>query len=202
MATYKKAIIYDIETTGFSPTKDTVLELAAVSIDAEGKTQEFSHLIKVHNVTPKITEITGITRAMVESEGRPLMDVMKDFADFCFGDCTLPLWVGHNAIDFDNRFVNPLFQRLRIFPAITEHHCFDTMRQMRAELMGLTSNDFRRVQTEHRRYKGGQKTKLESACVYYRIEKPHPCHRALNDAKNTLNIFTKQIERQKWNLLN
>lgn len=93
-------IIIDIETTGFSPTKDRIIEFAAVLID--DRNQEigaFSTLCKAI-IPPKITQLTGITNADVAEE-QPFEEYIEQISEFLGG---LPL-IGHNCFQFDMRFL-------------------------------------------------------------------------------------------------
>ena len=59
---YKRIIFFDTETTGFNAEKvDQIIELAAISIDADGtqkEMDEFIHLFKMEQLPPKSGEET------------------------------------------------------------------------------------------------------------------------------------------------
>lgn len=63
--------VFDFETTGLSPQRDQVIEMAAIRcIDGE-VVSEFRTMIQYNGkLTAKITEITGITDSMLVGDGR------------------------------------------------------------------------------------------------------------------------------------
>lgn len=65
-------IILDIETTGFDPHKDEIIEVGAIRVKKRWEIDEtFSRLIKPTIFIPlKIQELTGITMAMVHTAPR------------------------------------------------------------------------------------------------------------------------------------
>lgn len=95
-------IVLDVETTGLDPRKHEIVEIGAVKVSRDSSNHAtFQSLVKPRKRLPKrITEITGITQAMVDSEGEEVGSVLREFADF-IGD--LPL-VAFNA-EFDLSFL-------------------------------------------------------------------------------------------------
>ncbi|MCL2323746.1 MAG: exonuclease domain-containing protein, partial [Oscillospiraceae bacterium] len=94
-------VAFDIETTGFSPEKDTIIEIGAVKIKDGEIVDSFSKLINPHRKLPsKIVEITNITDDMLEGK-ESIEDVLPAFIRFC-RDANL---VAHNA-SFDISFIN------------------------------------------------------------------------------------------------
>lgn len=96
-------IIFDLETTGLNAEKDEVIEFGAIRVNRDSNYHEaFQTLVRPRKAIPtKITELTGITQAMAESEGKQLTDALQKFVAF-IGD--LPL-VAFNA-EFDMAFLN------------------------------------------------------------------------------------------------
>src|SRR5699024_9160354 len=92
--------VFDLETTGFSPVHDQIIEIGAVKIENGHITKRFGKFINPQVPIPeKIVELTGINQEMVNDA--PLIDeVIEEFIDF-IGDSVL---VAHNA-DFDSRFL-------------------------------------------------------------------------------------------------
>jgi DNA polymerase III epsilon subunit family exonuclease len=96
-------IVFDLETTGLDAGKDEIIEFGAIRVNRDSDHHEaLQTLVRPSKKIPKkITELTGITQAMVESEGKPLTEAFQEFVAF-IGD--LPL-VSFNA-EFDIAFLN------------------------------------------------------------------------------------------------
>ena len=94
-------VVFDLETTGLSPTLCEIIEIGAVKVKNKEIVDNFATFVKplAGPIPAKITELTGIDNAMV-ADAPILDDVFDDFMSFV-GD--LPL-VAHNA-DFDIGFV-------------------------------------------------------------------------------------------------
>ncbi len=94
-------IVFDLETTGLSPTANEIIEIGAVKVKNKVIVDEFLTFVKpsIPHLPEKITELTGITDEMLK-DAPPLDGVFDSFMEF-IGD--LPL-VAHNA-DFDVAFV-------------------------------------------------------------------------------------------------
>ncbi len=93
-------VVLDIETTGFNPQKEDLLEIGAVKYLNGVKVEEFSTLIRPGKaISEEIQKLTGITPEMVEDAPLP-EDVLGRFKEFC-GDAVL---VAHNA-RFDIGFI-------------------------------------------------------------------------------------------------
>jgi DNA polymerase III epsilon subunit family exonuclease len=95
-------IVLDLETTGLNPTKNEIIEIGAVKVNRDSNHHTtFQALVKPSKKVPKkITELTGITQKMVDSEGEDIGTVLKEFMDF-IGDLRL---VTFNA-EFDMGFL-------------------------------------------------------------------------------------------------
>ncbi|MFW5887950.1 MAG: exonuclease domain-containing protein [Bacteriovoracia bacterium] len=112
-------VAFDLEMTGLSPAADQIVELGAVKIDDKGELQVLDFLIDpLRPIPPKITEIHGITNAMVEGK-RNISEVMPKFLEF-LGD--LPL-VAHNA-QFDVGFLVHAIHRNNL--SFSESEIFDS----------------------------------------------------------------------------
>ncbi len=100
-------VVFDLETTGFSPIDDRIIEIGAVKIENGNITERFSTFVNPQRPIPeKITELTSITDGMVSDA--PLIDTAaKDFIEFSKG-CIM---VAHNA-SFDMGFMRANAERL------------------------------------------------------------------------------------------
>jgi len=96
-------VVLDLETTGLDATRHEIIEIAAIRYQkGRAKHETLQALVKSSKKVPKkITEITGITQAMLDERGEPLADVLREFAVFV-GDLRL---VTFNA-EFDMAFLH------------------------------------------------------------------------------------------------
>ncbi len=93
-------VALDIETTGLSPENDAITEIGAVRFSGRRVEAEWSTLINPgRRIPPEITQLTGITDAMVRS-APPIRDVLEDLDHFV-GDAPI---LGHN-VRFDLSFL-------------------------------------------------------------------------------------------------
>lgn len=94
-------VVFDTETTGLNAAENTLIEIAAVKMKGLEMIGEWTTLIDPEiEITPKITELTGITNEMVK--GKPkLAEALLKFREFV-GDAVL---VAHNA-EFDLGFIS------------------------------------------------------------------------------------------------
>jgi len=92
----------DVETTGFSPATDDIIEVAAIKIDSQRRlVNSFSALVKTKvPVSHEITKLTGITQKMVDEEGEDPASVLSRLKRF-IGKSLL---VAHKAT-FDHGFL-------------------------------------------------------------------------------------------------
>lgn len=108
--------IVDIETTGFSPTSDDIIEIGAIKYRNGEILERFESYIFAPSVPPKITEITNITSDMI-ADAPILSAVLRDFKVFL----EEAVFMAHN-LKFDFNFINaklalcgiPLMKNARI----------------------------------------------------------------------------------------
>ena len=161
-------VAFDIETTGFSPEKDHVIEIGAVKIKNGEIIDRFSSFVCPPIAIPyRIEELTGINDAMVADA--PVIDeVLPKFLRFCEG-CIM---VAHNA-KFDMGFMTEKASRMGI---VFEPPFIDTVGFARALLLNL-----------HR-------FTLDSVAKDLKIVLEHH-HRAVDDAECCGWIFIKLMDR-------
>ncbi|MAT97701.1 MAG: DNA polymerase III subunit epsilon [Anaerolineaceae bacterium] len=160
-------VVVDVETTGLDPQTDSIIEVAAITFRGNDILDEFSSLVNPHRtIPPYITQLTGITQAMVEDA--PTMFTLRSRLRPKIGDHVL---VGHN-ISFDMGFLEA--ERLGM-----GNHRLDTV-----TLASILFPDAGRFNLESLVHylqipsrNGGQS------------------HRALDDAEQTVELFLALRER-------
>ncbi len=99
-------VVLDVETTGFSPENDHIIEVAAIKVLDGRVVGRYQSFVNPHRDIPaRITRLTGITNNDVLTAPE-LTAVASDLADFM--DQGIPV-VGHN-ITFDLGFVSAAFE--------------------------------------------------------------------------------------------
>ena len=102
---FDNIVVLDTETTGFSPRREEIIELAMLCVSRSGETQEYDNFIRLspgRSIPPKIVELTGITDAMLEGEGVSKEEACADLAEML--SLERPLVVAYNA-QFDLGFL-------------------------------------------------------------------------------------------------
>lgn len=119
-------VAFDLETTGLSPDKHEIIEIAAARFEGGLAKEIWSSLVKPRQKIPlKVSRLTGIYPDHLE--GAPdVSEVWGEFLEFC-GD--LPL-VGHNS-SFDASFIK------RYLPDFPPGTLYDTLELGRIVLPGL-----------------------------------------------------------------
>lgn len=156
--------VIDFETSGLSPLMgDRALEIAAVIVENGEVRESWQSLMNPGiAVPPFISQLTGITTAMVRNAPPP-REVMAEAAAFV-GDATL---VAHNA-SFDKKFWEHELARARIY----KHPDF---------LCTLL--------IARRLYPWAQNHKLGTLAAMHNIRVDGRHHRALADASMTAHLF-------------
>jgi DNA polymerase-3 subunit epsilon len=98
----KQFVVLDIETTGLDSSLDEIIEIGAIKVNSDSNEHPtFQTLVKPTRKIPReITQLTGITNAMVEKEGADIKTEIAQLIDF-IGDLDL---VAYNA-PFDMGFL-------------------------------------------------------------------------------------------------
>ena len=93
-------IVFDLETTGLSPVRCEIIEIAACKVRAGEIVDSYHTYVKPKASIPyEITSLTGITNDMV-ADAPAIADLLPGFLEFC-GDRPM---CAHNA-DFDMSFI-------------------------------------------------------------------------------------------------
>src|SRR5947207_14134375 len=99
----QRLIVIDVETTGWRPADDAIIEIASVTIERGAIAERWSSLVRPGRpVPPDATRIHGISDAMLADAPTPAQ-IAPAFRQACGGD-TLVI---HNA-GFDVPFVNAM----------------------------------------------------------------------------------------------
>jgi DNA polymerase-3 subunit epsilon len=164
-------VIVDLETTGGSPDADRITELGAVKVRGGEVVAEMATLVNPGmSIPPMVTVVTGLTDAMVAT-APGIGEVLPTFLEFA-RDAVL---VAHNA-GFDLGFLRAAAQRLGYPPPSWEH--LDTARLARRILTRDETPD----------------CKLSSLARLFGAT-TQPCHRALADARATVDVLHALFER-------
>jgi DNA polymerase III epsilon subunit family exonuclease len=104
-------VVFDLETTGLNPEKHEIIEISAVRVNVGSDVHDtFTSLVRSKKKVPKrITEITGITSEMLETQGDSLEVAIGEFIKFA-GNLRL---VAFNA-PFDYAFLSKAALRFGI----------------------------------------------------------------------------------------
>lgn len=96
----KDYVVFDLETTGISQTRDAIIEISAIKVCDGQIVREYSTLVNPRRHIPAgATAVNGITDAMV-AEAPEIEEAIAGFMEF-IGDSVL---VGHNIHTFDTNF--------------------------------------------------------------------------------------------------
>ena len=162
-------IVFDVETTGLSPSAERMTEIGAVKLENGTVTDTFSTFVDPEkNVPPEVVELTGITDEMLK--GAPSENnALSAFYDFCGGDGAI--LVAHNA-SFDMGFISAAAKRC-------------------GKPCGFTYMDT--VSMARSLYPDVKNYKLNTIAKYLKLP-PFKHHRACDDSKVLADIFIFMIK--------
>jgi DNA polymerase III epsilon subunit len=123
---------FDLETTGLSPKKNRIIELAAIRLERDASRREFSTLINPGiSIPPEAMAIHGISDEMVK-DAPSFADAGKVFLEFSFGS----VLVAHNA-SFDLAFLQESLFRDNM--CLCEEKTIDSIKIFKRIFPGLPS---------------------------------------------------------------
>ncbi|UWP58949.1 PolC-type DNA polymerase III [Ruminococcus gauvreauii] len=160
-------VVFDLETTGFSPLTNKIIEIGAVRVEHGKITGRFSSFVNPQvPISFRIENLTGISDNMV-FDAPTIETVLPEFMEFCQG----AVMVAHNA-GFDMSFIEKNCENLGILREFTS---VDTVGMARFLLPGL--NRF----------------KLDTVAKALHVPLLNH-HRAVDDAACTAEIFLKFLD--------
>ncbi|MFC0432280.1 DEDD exonuclease domain-containing protein [Kutzneria buriramensis] len=164
-------VVVDLETTGGRPGEDAITEIGAVKVRGGVVLGEFATLVNPRRgIPPEIVRLTGITEAMVY-EAPPIDEVLPAFLEFAAG----AVLVAHNA-PFDTGFLKA---------ACTQHGY-----AWPKPAVLCTVRLARRVLSREE----APSCRLSALAELFSTETT-PNHRALDDARATVDVLHGLLER-------
>ncbi|NFO09897.1 PolC-type DNA polymerase III [Clostridium botulinum] len=161
-------VVFDLETTGFSPINDKIIEIGAVKIKSGEIIDKFSCFVNPKRDIPyKITQLTSIDNNMVK-DADVIENILPKFMEFCEGTVV----VAHNAA-FDTGFIKKNCRNLNINFDLPILDTVTLCRFLYPEL---------------------KKVKLNIVAKFLGISLENH-HRAVDDAKATADILLKSFEK-------
>lgn len=165
-------VVLDIETTGFLPEWDYIIEIGAIKYKNHVEVDRFTSLVQPPTddgeeyIDDYITELTGITNEMLET-APTIENILPKLYNF-LGDSII---IGHN-VNFDINFLYDNFTQYLDKPLSNDF--VDTMR---------LSRNLHPEEKHHR---------LLDLCNRYDLDYSH-AHRSIEDCKLTFSCYQKLI---------
>ena len=164
-------MVVDLETTGTKPDSDAITEIGAVKVRGGEVLGEFATLVDPGRaIPPQIVQVTGITTAMVLQAPR-IEAVLPGFLEFAAG----AVLVAHNA-RFDMSFLKAAAQHCE-----TEWPAFTVLCTVQLARRILDRDEAPTVRL--------------SALAQLLGARTRPTHRALDDARATVDVLHALFER-------
>ena len=163
-------VFYDLETTGFNPYYDNIIEIGAIKF-VNNKITKFNQLISIDRCLPKkISEITKISDS--DLKGKPKIDiVLKEFVNFINETGDDIYLIAHNNDSFDRLFLEKAFS--------------DCIMSLDCNIKYIDSLRFcQKLLPDRFSYS------LKSLCKSYDINQEN-AHRAYDDAYNLYLLYKK-----------
>lgn len=167
----ERFVVFDLETTGLDCERHEIIEIGAIRVNRDSSSHDtFTTLIKPRGrVSSKITQLTGLDRATLSSDGIEIGQALTEFREFV-GD--LPL-IAFN-LDFDHAF---LLEECRRANMPTFPNRFDCALKMAREA-----------------WPNLRSYKLTSLCSGAGIEVVAE-HRALPDCERALRVYVAAVQQ-------
>ncbi len=162
-------VVFDIETTGLSATRDKIIEIGAVKVTATSVVEKFQRFVNPNEFLSEFTtKLTSITDEMI-ANAPSIDDVLPEFLDFCNGS----ILVAHNAI-FDVGHIRENAKKLNL--EFDESLYIDTLNLARY----FYSDKLKRFN-------------LKAVAKYFKVKQENH-HRADDDAYVTAQIWQSMLQ--------
>lgn len=177
------AVVFDLETTGFSSAHDEIIQLGAIRV-WKGQVMHddvfVEHLHTTRILPELVSQMTGIQEHHLRGAPKQWL-VLHSFAHFV-GDSVL---IGHNAHSFDRRFLEALLDReKRQYAGTRTVEYVDSLAYARAIYGNVR----------------GSSLSLDSLCDGHGITSDRPRHTALGDADRLAQVVIRLSEQlgDRW----
>lgn len=184
LSRFDSLIVFDLETSGLDPKSETIIEFAAIRVvsadgglSAAGELNEMIRLPQGKALSPRITELTGITDDMLLRAGKPPAAVCEDFLSLLGSGSTL--MISYNA-QFDMSFLRHFLAQNGAGSAFEALHTIDALS----------------VYKDRRPYPH----RLKDAIAAYHLEAlVENSHHAIDDTRSLLEVI-KAMDREQSDL--
>lgn len=187
---YDEYVVFDVETTGLAPSKDRIIELAAIRFVNGEPTELFETLVNPEREIPQeASAINGITDDMV-ANAPTIAQILPSFEEFV-GKSNL---VAHN-MEFDLKF---MYYSGSIITDVKRKY-YDTLEQAQKLLKKPKmkyDKEFGMYDVDYESDYDVYDHKLDTLCSHYLITVPEE-HRAYSDAFVTGILFGCLIEEKQ-----
>lgn len=159
----ERYVVLDLETTGLQPETDEIIEYGALRVEGDSVADRFSCLVRCDRPLPQaVAELTGITDAMLEQQGKDPEQALRECMQFLGDD----LLVGYN-LAFDLAALRSACRRFgQPLPA---NRCRDVCTMARRKVYGVSNY------------------KLATLADHFGL--PHQSHRALPDCELAWQLY-------------
>lgn len=197
----KKMIVWDLETTGLDPKTSKILEIGALVVE-DGEIVERKNWLLNHGVEipSDITQITGITKNLIDAEGNDPSKCLDEFLSLIIRS---DLNLTHNGMRFDIPFLCESLKQIRPGDIEVEKiiekiysEGIDTAVIFKAGKLGIHRGDGESFKDFTNRVMSvrafGLKYSVGTCCDVLGVDRSQITqHRALGDVTLTLEIFKK-----------
>ncbi len=162
-----KVVVLDVETTGLSPARDEIVEIAAIALHNGQPRGRFHEFICPVGDVGDSARIHGWSQEFLQAKGRPAKEVLARFEEFAQGG----LIVGHN-VGFDVAMVTAHARRAGlILPRYRWEDTWDLAQRVAPPVPNY---------------------KLDTLAQHFALPTP-PNHHASDDAQTTVELLTRLV---------